>query len=85
MSAQPQDKAPLPLDQGQSERRGRPHGAEADDGKAGGASLGGQASTGNFRGDDSAGSNAQRGGPSGNEVERTSPGMSTEKKADDTK
>lgn len=85
MSAQPQDKAPLPLDQGQAECRGRPKGDEADDGKSGGISLGGQVSEGNFKGDDSAGSNAQRGGPSGSEVERTAPGMSTDKKADDTK
>jgi hypothetical protein len=93
VSVQPQDFPPVPLDEGQAERRGRPHGAEADDGKSGGTSLGGQASGGNFKGDDSAGNNAQRSGASdsnqsgasGAEVERTSPGMSTEKKADDTK
>ncbi|WP_419816201.1 hypothetical protein [Glacieibacterium sp.] len=85
MSAEARDKAPLPPDEGQAQRRGRPNGAEADDGKAGGTSLGGQPGKGNFKDDDSAGSNAQSGGPSGNEVERTAPGMSTEKKADDTK
>lgn len=55
-----------------------------DDGKSGGH-QGGERGPGNFRGHDAAGTNAQTGRSAGTETERTAPGISTEKKADDTK
>jgi hypothetical protein len=84
MTARPEDQ-PLPADEGNAERIGRPERGKADDGKSGGISQGGKTSQGMGTGTGSPGTNAQRGGESGSENERNAPGMSTEKKADDTK
>ena len=62
----------------------KPDRGQADDGKAGGESLGGQIGT-PATGGDGAGINVQSGEKSGTETERNAPGMSTDKKADDTK
>lgn len=64
--------------------KGRPH-SPPEDGRAGGASQGGRASPGNFSGQPAAGINVQSGRESGTENERTAPGMSTDKKQDDTR
>ena len=75
---------PLPLDRGDAERKGRPAGGQADSGKHGGASQGGRPGTRSVAGP-SHGTNAQTGGSAGREDERSAPGISTDKKADDTK
>lgn len=62
----------------------QPDRGQADDGKAGGQSLGGRIGT-PATGGDGGGTNAQTGEKSGTETERDAPGMSTDKKADDTK
>lgn len=78
------DEPPMPLDRAQDEMKGKPpHGAS--DGKDGGRSQGGKASPGNFDGDDTHGRNMQSGTRQGAESEETAPGISTDKKADDTK
>lgn len=77
------DQPPLPLDVGDAERVGRPPRNSADDGKSGGQSQGGKLGTGTVHA--AAGENFQRGGPSGTENELNAPGMSTDKKGDDTK
>lgn len=62
----------------------KPDRGQADDGKAGGRSLGGQTGTPSVA-SDGAGINAQSGEKSGSETERGAPGMSTDKQADDTR
>jgi len=84
MTARPEDQ-PLPLDEGGDERVGRPPGASADDGKSGGQSQGGAPGRTQMGDDHAAGTNVQSGRKSGTETEQEAPGMSTEKKADDTK
>ena len=82
MTARPEDE-PLSLEEGHAERVGRPPRDAADDGKSGGQSQGGRVRDGMTG--EGGGTNTQRGGPAGSEDEREAPGMSTEKKADDTK
>ena len=84
MTARPEDQ-PLPLDEGHAEKTGRPPRDSADDGKHDGQSQGGVHGATQMGRDDAAGTNAQSGRKSGSETERSAPGMSTEKKADDTK
>ena len=84
MTGHPEDQ-PLPLDEGQAEKAARPPRDSADDGKHGGQSQGGAPGATQMGRGDAAGTNAQSGTPSGSEHERNAPGMSTEKKADDTK
>ena len=62
----------------------KPDRGQADDGKAGGETMGGKPGTAAASGGE-AGINAQSGVRSGSETERNAPGMSTDKKADDTK
>ena len=62
----------------------KPDGGEADDGKQGGQSMGGRRGPASAA-SDGVGINAQSGGKSGSESERGAPGMSTDKKADDTR
>ena len=84
MTARPEDQ-PLPLDEGHAEKAGRPPRDSADDGKHGGQTQGGVPGKTQMGRGDAAGVNAQSGRKSGTETERDAPGMSTEKKADDTK
>ena len=87
MTALPEDQ-PLPLEEGDDQRMAKPPRGSADDGKTGGQSQGGRIPMGPSTAGDgagTAGTNAVRGGAAGSEDERTAPGMSTEKKADDTK
>ena len=84
MTARPEDQ-PLPLDKGHAEKAGRPPGNSADDGKHGGQTQGGKPGSTQMGQSDAAGTNAQSGQKSGTETEQDAPGMSTEKKADDTK
>lgn len=74
-----------PRDGAAAESKAKPPAGPVDDGKVGGQSQGGRAGAGNFDGHDAAGVNAQTGQPAGAEDERTAPGISTDKKADDTK
>ena len=62
----------------------RPDRGQAEDGKSGGQMNKGKPGQSNAPGS-GAGVNAQSGQPSGTETERHAPGMSTDKKADDTK
>ena len=84
MTARPEDQ-PLPLDEGREEMAAKPRRGQAEDGKTGGRSQGGRAAGDQFGTPGGAGTNAQRAGPSGTESEREAPGMSTDKKPDDTK
>ena len=68
----------------EADKAAKPDRGQADDGKTGGQSLGGVPSLPISRGAN-AGVNAQNGKISGSETERDAPGMSTDKKADDTK
>lgn len=78
------DETPIRPDRAEAERKGRPRRGQAEDGRDGGLLNSGQpgppAAVGH-----GAGTNAQTGRPSGTEQERDAPGMSTDKKADDTK
>lgn len=69
----------------EAEKKAKPPRNSADDGKAGGILHRGEPKKGNFRGHDAAGHNAMTGQPAAGENERTAPGISTDKKADDTK
>ncbi len=75
------DATPEPADH---MKAARPDHGQADRGTTGGRANDGKPGTTQF-GAGGAGDNAQRGSPSGTESERHAPGMSTEKKADDTK
>lgn len=79
------DAMPLPADVIEAEKKAKPPRNAADDGKTGGQVNRGDPGQGNFRGHDAAGTNAMTGQPGGDENERTAPGISTDKKADDTK
>lgn len=79
------DAHPLPPDKMEAEKKAKPPRDSADDGKSGGRHHDGKPGAANFEGHDSAGHNAQTGHKSGAETERTAPGISTDKKADDTK
>lgn len=69
----------------QAETAARPDRGQAEDGKAGGQVHGGDPGSSQFGRGESDGTNAQTGGASGTESERNAPGVSTDKKADDTK
>jgi len=81
----PRDVDPMSPDAMAAEDAALPPRGAVDDGKTGGILHRGEAGDGNFRGHAAAGHNAQTGVPSGTEAERTAPGISTDKKADDTK
>lgn len=68
----------------QKDTMARPERGQADDGKSGGQVHNGTPGESNAPGS-SAGTNAQSGALSGTESERHAPGMSTDKKGDDTK
>ncbi len=68
----------------QKETAARPDRGQAEDGKSGGQVHTGTPGRSNAAGE-GAGINAQSGSRSGSETERHAPGMSTDKKADDTK
>jgi len=82
MTARPDD-ATLETD-AQKDTAARPDRGQADDGKGQGQVHRGLPGSSQM-GDGGAGINAQSGLPSGSETERTAPGISTDKKADDTK
>ena len=84
MTAQPDPALPTTEAEHQSLEAARPDRGNADDGKSGGRSMGGTAGVASVAGG-GAGINAQTGKPSGKETERVAPGISTDKKADDTK
>ena len=81
-SGDPKDAAAFEDSSGKDQSAAKPpHGA--DDGKSGG-STGGSRGTGNFA-EESHGTNALNGQTKGSESEKSAPGISTEKHADDTK
>lgn len=84
MTVRPEDQ-PMDLEDGREEMKGKPRRGQADDGKSGGQSQGGQPGQTQFDGQGGAGTNAQRGGPSGTESDRDAPGAATHKDADDIK
>lgn len=67
----------------EAENSAKPDRGEADDGKTGGQEARGRPAP--PRAGDGIGINAQNGEPSGAETERNAPGISTDKKIDDTK
>ena len=74
----------MPLDEGREEMKAKPRRGQADDGRDGGQSQGGQPSAGNVANKNAnPGTNAQRGAPAGSESDRSAPGAATHKKADD--
>lgn len=78
----PKTLPPIPEDQAAAEKKGHPA-PGAHDGKTGGE-TGGKRGASNFDGP-SHGTNAQTGKRVGTEDERNAPGISTDKKADDTR
>lgn len=84
MTALPEGRPPALEAETEPHMAAQPARGQADDGKAGGASNGGTPTSSAHRGD-GAGVNAQSGNASGSEHERNAPGISTDKKADDTK
>lgn len=78
------EEMPVSPEQAESELKGRPRRGQADDGRDGGILHRGH--PGNSAAPAAGfGDNAQTGQPSGAEHERGAPGISTDKKADDTK
>lgn len=84
MTVRPEDE-PMPADEGREEMAAKPRRGQAEDGKAGGQSQGGQPGRTQFDGQGAAGTNAQSGTPSGSESDREAPGAATHKDADDIK
>ena len=72
MTARP-DAPPLPLDEGDAERMGRPDRGQPDDGKTGGQSQGGRPAAPPHPGD-GAGEISEAHQPRGGETERDAPG-----------
>lgn len=78
------NETPLSPDRAEAERKGRPPSGAAEDGRNGGILHRGKPGNPSDAGAGQ-GTNAQTGRPSGAEQERGAPGISTDKKADDTK
>ena len=78
------NQTPVSPERAEAEMTGRPRRGQAEDGRTGGQSQGGHLGRPNSPGDGT-GTNAQTGKRSGSESEREAPGISTDKKADDTR
>lgn len=78
------NETPLSPERAEAERKGRPPRGAADDGRDGGILHRGKPGTPSDAGT-GRGTNAQTGRASAAEQERGAPGISTDKKADDTK
>lgn len=84
MTAPPEGRPPASEADTEPHMAAQPDRGQADEGRHGSASRGGHAGPSNATGD-GAGTNAQSGTAAGSEGERHAPGISTDKKADDTK